>query len=72
MWFPNRSNTNWPVQSQKQARNSKFWIQKGEESYYPCGENKSADQLCFRYADCWVSHGAAHLFHPVMQQALEL
>ena len=36
MWFPNRSNTNEPVQSQKQAE---------EGLYYPCSENKGADQL---------------------------
>ena len=34
--------------------------------YYPCSENKGADQLyeadlrlCFTYADCWFSHEAA-------------
>ena len=26
MWFPNRSDTNQPVQLQKQARSLKFWI----------------------------------------------
>ena len=25
MWFPNRSDTNRPVQSQKRARSLKFW-----------------------------------------------
>ena len=45
MWFPNRSDTNRPVQSQKQARSLKFWIYKVEELYYPCSENKGADQL---------------------------
>ena len=25
VWFPNRSDTNWPVQLQKQARSLKFW-----------------------------------------------
>ena len=35
--------------------------------YYPSSENKGADQLrgyreaVFAYADCWFSHGAAHL-----------
>ena len=39
--------------------------------YYPCSENKGADQLrgyreadlrlCFRYADCWFSHVAAQI-----------
>ena len=45
MWFPNRSNTNRPVQAQKQARSLKFWIYKVEELYYPCSKNKDADQL---------------------------
>ena len=45
MWFPNRSDTNRPVQSQKRARSLKFWIYKVEELYYPCSENKGADQL---------------------------
>ena len=26
MWFPNRSDTNWPVQAQKRARSLKFRI----------------------------------------------
>ena len=39
--------------------------------YYPCSENKGADQLVtaklicifvFAYADCWFSHEVAHLF----------
>ena len=46
MWFPNRSNTNQAVQSQKQARSLKFHIQEVVEVYYPCSENKGADQLC--------------------------
>ena len=45
MWFPNRSDTNRPVQAQKQARSLKFRIYKVEELYYPCSENKGADQL---------------------------
>ena len=52
MWFPNRSNTNRPVQVQKQARSLKFWSYKVEELYYPCSENKGADQLRgYREAD---------------------
>ena len=73
MWFPNRSNTNRPVQVQKQARSLKFWIYKVEELYYPCSENKGADisfavtakLICvfvFAYADCWFSHEAAQLW----------
>ena len=33
-----------------------------EELYYPCSENKGADQLrVFAYADFWFSHAVAHL-----------
>ena len=45
MWFPNRSDTNRPVQSQKQARSLKFWSSVEEELYYLSSENKGADQL---------------------------
>ena len=45
MWFLTRSDTNRHVQSQKMARSLKFWISKEEELYYPCSENKGADQL---------------------------
>ena len=52
MWIPNRSDTNQSVQSQKQARSMKFWIYQVEELYYPCSENKGADQLRgYREAD---------------------
>ena len=52
MWFPNRSDTNWPVQAQKQARSLKFRIEVEEELYYPSSENKGADQLRgYREAD---------------------
>ena len=61
MWFPNRSDTNWAVQAQKQARSLEFRIKVEKELYYPSSENKGADQLfVFAYADCWFSHGAAH------------
>ena len=43
--FPARSDTNQPVQSEKKARNLKFWIYEEEGLYYPCSENKDADQL---------------------------
>ena len=43
--FPTRYDTNRPVQSQKKARSSKFQIYEEEELYYPCSENKGADQL---------------------------
>ena len=35
MWFLNRSNTNRPVQLQKQARSLKFWSIVEEELYCP-------------------------------------
>ena len=48
VWFSNRSDTNLPSQSQKMARDWKFWIKKEEELYYLCSDNKDADQrLCF-------------------------
>ena len=33
------------VKSLKLARGLKFWIKKVEELYYPCSENKGANQL---------------------------
>ena len=52
MWFPNRSDTNRPVQSQKRARSLKFWSKVEEELYYPSSEKKGADQLRgYREAD---------------------
>ena len=45
MSFPNRSDTNRSVQSQKIARILKFRIQVEEKLYYQSSENKGADQL---------------------------
>ena len=45
IWFPNRSDTNRPVPSQKRAKSLKFQIQVEKEMYYPSNENKGADQL---------------------------
>ena len=45
MWFPNRYDTNRPVQAQKRARSLKFRIEVEEELYYTSSENKGADQL---------------------------
>ena len=45
MWLSNRSHTNRAVQAQKMVRGWKLWIKKEEELYYPCSENKDADQL---------------------------
>ena len=39
------SDTNRAVQSQKMASGLKFRIKVGEGFYYPCIENKDADQL---------------------------
>ena len=71
MWFPNRSDTNQAVQSQKQARSLKFRIEVEEELYYPSSKPKAlisftvtANLICvfvFAYVDCWFSHEAAHL-----------
>ena len=47
-----RSDTNRAVQSLNMARGLKFPIQKVEGLYYPCSENKDADQLRgYRVAD---------------------
>ena len=45
IWVPTRSDTNCAVQAQKQARGWKFWILEEAVLYYPCSENKGADQL---------------------------
>ena len=47
MWFSNRPDTNRAVPAQKIARGWKFWFYKVEELYYPCSENKCADQHLF-------------------------
>ena len=52
MWFPNRSDTNRPVQAQKRARSLNFRIYVEEELYYRSSENKGSDQLRgYREAD---------------------
>ena len=52
MWFPNRSDTNRPVQAQNRARKLKFQIKVEEELYYASSENKGAEQLRgYREAD---------------------
>ena len=50
---PTRSDTNRPVQSQKQARTLEFQFEEEEGLYYPCSENKGTNceadlRLCFR------------------------
>ena len=54
---PTRSDINWAVQSQKQARSMKFWILEKEGLYYLCSKNKGADQL----RGCLFSHATAHI-----------
>ena len=52
MWFPNRSDTNQAVQSQKQVTWRIEILDLKKEVYYPCSENKGADQLRgYREAD---------------------
>ena len=52
IWVSDQADTNRPVQSQKQARFLKFRTKKEEGLYYPCSENKGADQLRgYREAD---------------------
>ena len=70
--FPTRSDTNRAVQLLNMARSLKFWIEKVEGLYYPCSENKGADQLrgyheadlrlCFRICKSRFSHNEAHLY----------
>ena len=64
-WFPTRSDTNQAGQVQKMARGLIFPIKEVEGLYYPCSENKGADQLrgyreadlrlCFRICKMLVS-----------------
>ena len=71
IWVPSRSDTNRPVQSQKQVRSLKFCIELEEGLYYPCSENKSvigfavtAKLICafvFAQACRWFSQAAAHI-----------
>ena len=52
MCLSKRSDTNRPVQLQKQARSLTFWSYVDEDMYYPSSENKGADQLLgYREAD---------------------
>ena len=44
--FPTTTNINRPEQLQKMARSLKFRLKEEEELFYPCSENKGADQLC--------------------------
>ena len=71
MWFPNRSDTNQPVQARKRATSLKFRIKVEKGLYYPSSQNKGADQLrgyreadlrlCFRLCRLLVFHEAAQI-----------
>ena len=69
MWFPNRSDTNRPVQLQKQARSLKFRINctiRVAKTKALISFAVTAKLICifvFAYADCWFSHQAAQLYH---------
>ena len=55
MWFPNRSDPNQAVQSQKQASSLKFRIYVAKTKALIC-------VFVFAYANCWFSHEVAHMF----------
>ena len=69
MSFPNKSDTNQAVQSQKQARSFRF--QKNRKCTIRVAKSKAlisfavtAKLICvfvFAYADCWLSGAVAHL-----------
>ena len=73
MWFPTRSDTNRPVQPQKQARTEalNYGFKKKRKCTIRVAKTKAlisfavtAELICafvFAYADCWFSNGAAHL-----------
>ena len=56
IWVPTRSDTNRPVQSQKQARSLKPQIHKKKGLYYPSSENKGFSE---NNENCWFSHAQA-------------
>ena len=69
IWVLTRSDTNWAIQSQKQARN--FGFKKKRKCTIHIAKTKAlisfavtAKLICvfvFAYADCWFSHAAAQL-----------
>ena len=71
MWFPDRSDTNQAVQSQKRARSLNFGFKKKRKCTIRVAKTKAlisfavtAKLICvfvFAYAYCWFSHEAAHL-----------
>ena len=77
MWFPNRSDTNRPVQAQKRATSLKFRIKVEEKSTIRVAKTKAlisfavtAKLICafvFAYADCWFSHVVAHTMYYIYE-----
>ena len=71
MCFLKSSDINRAVNSQKMARDWKFWNKKVKKLHYPCLENNgtisfavTTKVMCafvFAYAKCWFSHDVAHL-----------
>ena len=58
------SDTNQAVLSLNMARGLKFRIQKEEGLYYPCSENKGADQLRgYRKDDLRLAYAKNRFFH---------
>ena len=80
MRFPNRSDKNLAVQSQKLVRSWKFWILKVEELYYTYSENNFADQLrsyceadlrlCFRLCRLLVFLCGESMYYAVSQYTI--
>ena len=66
MGFPTRSDIKQAVQPQKMAGSLKFQILGEEGLYYPCSENKGADQL-HRYHEVDLrlvfAYAKSHFFH---------
>ena len=65
MWFPNRSDTNRPVQAQEIARdwklsNCTIRVAKTKALISFAVTAKLICVFVFAYADCWLSHEAAH------------
>ena len=56
---PTMFDTNRSVQSEKQARFLKFWIEEEEKLYYLCSEADLISSFVFAYANCWFSHAVA-------------
>ena len=70
-WVPTRSDTNQPVQSQKQARSLNIQFKKKKDCAIHAAKTKAltscavtAQLICgfvFAYANCWFSHVVAQL-----------